>query len=235
MSIEIVGAKLPIIKEGNDLVSVIKEEVDFRKKDILVISETVVSRSKGRVKELKEVKVSEKAKKLSKKSKKDKKICQLIINECDEIIAVEENFIITEINGLVCANAGIDLSNAGKGKAILPIRDPKKVAEKLFEKLKAPIIISDSVGRPFRKGTVGLAIGYAGLKPFSSCVGIKDLFGREMETTTECIADELASAANLVFGESDKGIPVAVIKGFNYDGEPKGETINRRKDESIFR
>ncbi|PTD94791.1 F420-0--gamma-glutamyl ligase, partial [archaeon SCG-AAA382B04] len=180
MSIEIIGQHLPIIEEGDKLPELIEQETDYQEDDVLVISETIVSRARGRTRKLEEVRVGEKAKQLSKENDKDPRICQLILNKASEIIATGEGFVITEINGLVCANAGIDLSNSKEGKAILPLKNPNKIAEEYSQKLGGGVIISDSVGRSFRRGAVGLAIGYSGLSPFSSYIGQKDLFGREM-------------------------------------------------------
>lgn len=235
MSIEIVGLTLPIISEGDDLIAIIKKEVDFEERDILVITETIISKARGRTKNLSEVKISEKAKELSNRSNKDQRICQLIIEEASEIIEVGDGFIITETDGLICANAGIDLSNARKGKAILPLKKPHEVAKKYSKQLNVRVIISDSVGRPFRRGAAGLAKGHSGIKPFSSYIGKKDLFGKEMESTIECVADELASAANLVLGESNQKTPIAVIRGFQHHGEPENGKINREPEESVFR
>lgn len=235
MSIEIVGKSFPIVGEGENLIETIKKEIDYRKEDILVISETMISRARGRVVELEEIEITDEAREVSRKTDKDLRICQLVVNEADKIVEVEKSFIVTELDGLVCANAGVDLSNAGEGKAILPLKKPHQVAEKYSEKLETGIVISDSVGRPFRKGAVGLAKAHSNLSPFASYVGKKDLFGREMETTKECVVDELASAANLVLGESDKGIPIAVIRNFEYDGKPEDGTINREPEKSVFR
>ncbi|OKY79158.1 MAG: F(420)-0:gamma-glutamyl ligase F420 coenzyme biosynthesis enzyme CofE [Candidatus Methanohalarchaeum thermophilum] len=235
MAIQITGLKLPIINEGDEISQIIKDEREFEGSEILVIAHSIISKANGQRTNLKDVDPGERAKKLAKKSNKDPRVCELIIKESN-VIKIGKDFIITEKNNRICANAGIDKSNAGKGNVLLPPKKPNQEAEKILKEIDCQgVIISDSIGRPFRKGAVGTTIGYAGLKPFSSYKGLEDLYGRKLETTVECVADELAASANLVFGEASKSKPVAVIEGFKREGEPRDGKIEREKNQSVFR
>ncbi|OUJ18668.1 F(420)-0:gamma-glutamyl ligase F420 coenzyme biosynthesis enzyme CofE [Methanonatronarchaeum thermophilum] len=234
MKLEIKPIKLPLIKKGDKLPLIIHKHIEKHKKtDILVVSQTIISKAEGRTKNLETIEPTKEAKKIAEKTNKKPEICQLILNE-SEIIALGENYIITNKNGLICANAQIDQSNAGPNKAILPPKNPEKTAKKIHKKTKTPTIITDSIGRPFRKGAVGTAIAYSGIKPISNYTNKKDLYNQKMKTTTQCVADELASAANIVMGESNQQTPIAIIKGFKHHGKPTNRKINRKPTNMIF-
>jgi len=242
MSIQINGLELPLIKQKNinvDISSVIRssleeEKIEVESEDILVVSSSIISKFEGRSIKLDKVYPSESAKHLSDLTGKDPRICELVIRE-GEILGVVNRAIITEYQGRICANAGIDISNVEGSKVLLPPVNPNRTSERILSNLDVRgVVISDSVGRPFRKGAIGTAIGYAGIAPLISYEGKKDLFGRELESTLECVADEIASAANLVFGESNRGIPVAIIKNLDIDGIEVSEKIVREKEKCVF-
>jgi coenzyme F420-0:L-glutamate ligase/coenzyme F420-1:gamma-L-glutamate ligase len=244
---EIKGLKLPLIKEGDDLVRIIlecsdKEQLSFDDDDILVITEKIVAKSQGRVLELESVTPSKQAITLAEKTEKDPRLVELILRESQTVLKVGPNFIITETHdGFVCANSGIDASNVEEGKVkLLPI-DPDGTAQRLRQKIasavgkKVSIVIADSFGRPFRSGSVGVAIGAAGITTLWDRRGEADLFGKELQSTRVAVADCIASAANLVTGDGAEGVPVVLIKGFKLLGHGKASELIRDREQDLFR
>ncbi|MBI5253061.1 MAG: coenzyme F420-0:L-glutamate ligase [Euryarchaeota archaeon] len=245
---EIIGLdNLPLIRDGDDLVEIIssalKEKgIALKNNDIVAVTEKIVAKAEGRLVDLDKVKPSRRAVVLGRKTEKDPRIVELILRESKEILAVGKNFIIVETKqGFICANAGVDQSNVEKGKAKLlprnPDRSAKRIRKGLEEKIgkKIGVIIADSFGRPFRYGTVGIAIGASGIKALWDRRGDKDLFGRELQITRVAVADCLASAANMVMGEAKEKIPIAIIRGLNFSGSGKARDLIRKKREDVFR
>jgi coenzyme F420-0:L-glutamate ligase/coenzyme F420-1:gamma-L-glutamate ligase len=222
--------------------------------DIIIIAQSLVSKSNGQTRNLNEITVSERAleiyKNLSLKSKnqglplKDPSLIQAILDESREIIKTE-HVLITETNhGFICADAGIDKSNI-EGKEIISLlpENPDYDAEIIRNELKRQtsrdiaVIISDSFGRPFRIGAVGVAIGVSGIDPVLDMRGKKDLYGYELQTTMIAQVDSLASAAQIVMGEADEGIPAVLIRGYKFDFNinAKIDTIIRNREIDLFR
>ena len=212
--------------------------------DILVIAQKIISKSENRYVNLDEVTISKEAKKLSENIKKDLRLLELILRESTSIIRQRNDLLIVETkNGFVCANAGIDRSNVSKEENIVlllpkdPDRSAREIQEKIVKKTgkNIGVIISDTFGRPFRNGQVNVAIGIAGINPLKSYIGTKDIFGKTLRVTEIAIADEIASAAELVMEKSNK-IPVAIIRGYKFekDNSNKGISLllrNKEKDE----
>lgn len=229
MCVKLIGIKkIPLIKEGDDLSSIIvnsaeEEGIEICNEDVLVIAETAVAKSEGIIIDLESLQPTEQAVELSVKTGKDSKLVEFIIQESAEIIKVGPNFIISETkHGFVCANAGIDESNVENGLATpIPV-NPDRSADHLRKKMedttgrKIAIIISDTQGRAFREGAVGVAIGISGIESLWNRQGETDLYGRELQTTNIAVADEIASAASIVMGQADEGIPVVIIRGIDY-------------------
>lgn len=229
MCVKLIGIKkIPLIKEGDDLPSIIihsadAEGLEICNGDVLVIAETAVAKAEGTIVDLESLQPSEQAIELSEKTGKDSKLVEFIIRESTEIIKVGPDFIISETkHGFVCANAGIDESNVENGLATpIPV-NPDKSADYLRKKIedatgrKIAVIISDTQGRAFREGAVGVAIGISGMESLWNRQGETDLYGRELQTTHIAVADELASAASIVMGQADEGIPVVIISGIDY-------------------
>jgi coenzyme F420-0:L-glutamate ligase/coenzyme F420-1:gamma-L-glutamate ligase len=175
---------------------------------------------------------------------KDPKLIQLILDESKEIIKAEHVLITETKHGFICADAGIDKSNI-EGKEIVSLlpEDPDLDAQKIRKKLKKEtskgiaIIISDSFGRSFRVGAVGTAIGVSGINPILDMRGKEDLFGYELQTTITGQVDSLASAAQLVMGEANEGIPVVLIRGYKFEINENAtiKSILRKKDIDLFR
>ncbi|MBE6486175.1 MAG: coenzyme F420-0:L-glutamate ligase [Methanosphaera stadtmanae] len=228
MSIELIGIKdFPIIKKGDDLPnivyeSLIKNDITLNDNDILVLAETVVSKAEGNYVEIESIVPGDEAIELSKKSGKDAKQCQIILDHTKKIIRCQEGLIITETpHGFVCANSGIDNSNCEKGYVTpLPVNpdgSARKIKEFLDKKFgsNCKVIISDTHGRAWRVGAIGIAVGISGMHPITDFRGTYDLYGQELMSTIEGTADELASAASLLMGQSDSGICLVLIRGYD--------------------
>ena len=248
--IQIIGIEgLPIIREGDNLAELIcmsakKNGVSIKNGDILVVTHVVVSRAEGRIINLDEVTPSEFAKVIAKQYEKDPALVEVVLRESKAIIRMADGILITESkHGFICANSGVDRSNVpGQRNVVaLPVA-PDSSAEKIRQEIKkitncdVAVIISDTHGRPLRMGEINVAIGVAGIKPIRDRRGEKDLFGYELRIKQTAIADELASAAELAIGQASEGIPVAIIRGYNY---PKCESARaneliRPKEKDLF-
>jgi coenzyme F420-0:L-glutamate ligase/coenzyme F420-1:gamma-L-glutamate ligase len=193
--------------------------------DFVVVAQKIVSKAEGRRVALSEVEVTDAALKLAEESGKPAALCQLILSESDEVMRVRQDLVIVRHRlGHVGANAGIDHSNVtplpGGAVLLLPI-DPDASATRLRGALRrrtgieVAILIIDSVGRAWRMGTVGTAIGIAGMPGLVDLRGRADRHGRELEASEVGFADEVASAASLVMGQADEGRPVAIVRGLH--------------------
>lgn len=203
----------------NDLMGIIaKNKIIFEDGDILAVTSKIISYDENQLVELANVKLSKKALSFSKKYDLPPELCQLIIEEADEICGGVKKAILTIKNGILIANAGIDRSNAPRGFAILWPKNPVQPAEKIKNTIKKKykknigVIISDSHCLPARRGTCGLAIAISGFEGTMDKRGATDLFGRKLSITFSNLADQLASSANALMGEVDQKIPAVIIK-----------------------
>ena len=253
MTIELFGLEnIPIIDGTVDIAYIIKEAIEkqgcgLKHGDIVLIAETLISKAEGNFIDLNVLTPSKEAIKIANQTGKDPKLVEAILEESNEVIRLGHNFIITETkHGFVCANAGIDESNVGEGLATPMPEDADKSAREIREFLESEfgceiaVIITDTHGRPFKFGAVGVAIACSGINPIWERVGEKDLYGRELETTKSAICDELASAASLIMGQADEGLPVVIIRGFdafdklrNTDSDIKSVLMTKEFD--VFR
>lgn len=228
MSIELIGIEgIPLVEKDDDISSLIidalnKQGLSLNHGDIILIAETLISKAEGNYINLDKINPSPKAIELSEKCGKDVNLVQAILDESKEVVKVGFDFIITETHhGFVCANAGIDESNARDGLATTMPQNPDNSANKIREDLEKnysteiAVIITDTQGRAFRVGAIGTAIGCSGITPLWRRIGDKDLYGRELETTEIATADELAAAASLIMGQANEGLPVVLIRGFD--------------------
>jgi coenzyme F420-0:L-glutamate ligase/coenzyme F420-1:gamma-L-glutamate ligase len=211
--------------------------------DVVVIGHKVVSKSEARTVTLSTVKPSEQALEIAKGLSKDPRVVELILSESKEIVALARGIMISETrHGLICANAGVDLSNVKKGAAVLLPLDPDKSAQVIRQALSErlglnlAVVISDTFGRPFRNGQTNVAIGASGIEPIKSYIGTADMYGNKLQVTEIAVADELAAAAELVMGKADS-IPVAIVRGyeFHYDTSGSAAALVRPKDSDLFR
>jgi len=204
-----------------------------------------VSKAEGNIINLDTVTPSEKARELAKKTNKDPALVEVILRESIDIVRVSDSSIITETrSGSVSANAGVDRSNVSGDRNVVPLpKNPNASAQNMRQEIKrltgadVAVIVSDTHGRPFRLGEINVAVGVAGLKPIRDRRGERDLFGYVLRIKQTAIGDELASAAELVIGQANEGIPVAIIRGYNYesnDNVPPTELI-RAKEKDLFR
>ena len=233
--------------EPNDNISLLILEALKRKKinlcsnDVIVIAHKIVSIAENRFVDIGSIIPKRKAISLSKKTNVSPEMCQLIIDNSKKVIKYKKNLIISENNlGIITANAGIDGSNIKDKKSVvlLPV-NPNKSAMKIAHGINANskrnigIIISDSIGRPWRYGLTQISIGSYGVLPIKKYK--KDLYGRSLNETEVPITDELASAAGLLM-EKDIGVPVVLIRGYNYKKSKKDSNILLRSDKNdIFR
>jgi len=221
--------------------------------DIIVICHTIVSKAENKIVSLKNIKPSQFAIKIAKKHPHhpDPRKIEVILRDCKRIVRHEHVLITETKHGLFCANNAIDMSNVDGGNSVICLPDnPDISAQKIKEKIESSlnikpigVIINDSHGRPWRRGVVGVAIGCAGLPYLINKNGKKDLFGYTLKSTEISIADQIASAAELVMGESDEGIPVVIVRGLKdlilkYKDSKEYtslQSILRSKEEDLFR
>jgi coenzyme F420-0:L-glutamate ligase/coenzyme F420-1:gamma-L-glutamate ligase len=235
---------LPLIKEGDDIAKMILEKAStlVEDSDVIVICSTIVSKAEGRVKKLNHYTPSSEALEIASKIGKPPEFVQAVLEESQELL-IEEPFLLVKANfGNVCVNAGIDASNIESGYIILPPLNPDESADRIRRRIeelsgkKVAIIITDTNGRCFRKGVLGVAIGVSGLIPLKDWIGEEDLYGNPLEVTVEAVVDEIAGMANLLMGEGGDGIPAVIVKGISdLFGEGKAKELYRSAGEDIVR
>ncbi len=243
---------IPMVKPGDDLAALIAEGLargglQLRANDVLVLAQKIVSKAEGRSVDLATVKPSARATALAAEIEKDPRLVELILSESVRVVRSRPNVLIVEHRlGFVMANAGIDQSNVaptdGVERALLLPVDPDGSAEALRARLSkehgAPIavIITDSFGRAWRRGTSGVAIGAAGLPALLDLRGNPDLFGRILQVSISGFADEIAAAASLVMGQGDEAQPVVLVRGLTWN-KPANPAANlvRPASEDMFR
>jgi len=248
--IQIIGLEgLPIIKEGDDLAELIcigaeRQGVRVEDGDVVVITHVVVSRAEGNVVDLDSVEPSEFAKSLGERLSKDPALVEVVLRQSKSIVRMGDGNIICEtMHGFVCANAGVDRSNVpGERNVVLLPVDPDVSARRIRMKIReltgkdVAVIISDTHGRPLRDGQINVAIGVAGIDPVWNRMGESDLFGYVLRVKRVAVADELASAAELVIGQADEGVPVAIIRGYAYprSEEARATKLIRPREKDLF-
>ena len=251
--VEIIGLPgVPMVQPGDDIAALaisalVDAAIGPEAGDVLVVAQKIISKAENRFIDVSTVKPSEEAKKLAAETKKDARFCEVVLSESKRVVRHRENLIIAEHRlGWVMANAGIDHSNVAPGDdhervLLLPV-DPDASARALREELVASygvpmaVIISDSFGRPFRRGTVGVALGSAGLPAIIDWRGHPDLFGRPLEVTETGFADEIAAAASLVMGQADEAMPMVLVRGLHWTApEADGAALVRPPEHDLFR
>jgi coenzyme F420-0:L-glutamate ligase/coenzyme F420-1:gamma-L-glutamate ligase len=244
---------IPLIQPGDDLAGLIlsaleQAQITLQDGDILVLAQKIVSKAENRLVNLATITPSAAAEELAAKTGKDPRIAELLLRESNEILRARMGTAIVEHRlGFVCANAGIDQSNAGNndnehGWALLLPEDPDQSAAQIRAALEAAsgkrlgVLIIDSHGRAWRLGTVGVAIGLSGLPGLVDERGWSDLFGYTLKITIVGAADELAAAASLVMGQAAEGTPIVHVRGFPYPlREGSLKELLRPKEQDMFR
>lgn len=209
---------------------------------VFVVAQKIISKAEGRIVQLEGVQPSAQAKDWAAQHHKDARMVEVVLRESRRIVRMDRGILIAETHhGFICANAGVDASNAPKGTVVLLPEDPDRSAWRLRLELEDAlgiplgIIISDTFGRPWRQGLTNIALGVSGLSPFIDYRGQLDFFGRTLQATVLAVADELSGAAELVMGKT-LGIPVALVEGFQYrPAEGRGRDLIRPPDEDLFR
>ena len=251
-NIEIIGLSgMPEFNTSHNLSEMIFEAAlssagGIQSGDVIVVTQKVVSKVEGMVRDLLDIEPTSEAEELAAKLGKDPRLVQLILEQSTEIVRTdfERGVLITEsIHGFICANAGIDSSNVeGETKVALLPKDSDASARKIVNDIKRVtnveslgVVISDTFGRPWRDGHVNFAIGCAGMSPFIDYKDTIDAVGQVLKVTTICIADELAAASELATGKS-LNIPVVVIRGSEFNPEnSEYESLLRPKENDLFR
>jgi coenzyme F420-0:L-glutamate ligase / coenzyme F420-1:gamma-L-glutamate ligase len=231
---------LPEIREGDDLAALVTDRVTLEDGDVLVVAQKVVSKAEGRVVRLDDLEPSERALELA--GEEDPRRTEAILRETVKIVRIRPPLLIVETrHGFICASAGVDASNAPEpGMLVLLPLDPDASAARMRDRVReltgahVGVIVSDSFGRPWRQGTTDVALGAAGIRVMEDLRGTRDRIGYELRSTQIAIADELASAAQLVMGKAD-GIPVAVVRGLDVAGEGTANELVMPADRDLFR
>lgn len=220
-----------------------RERVEINDDDVLVVAQKIVSKSEGRTINLKEIRPSARAHELGRQLDKEPELVEVILGESRRIIRSGGRALIVETHhGFICANAGVDQSNVGLRQAALLPEDPDRSAREVRTEIerclgKSPgIVISDSFGRPWRLGTVDVAVGIAGIKPIKDERGAQDRHGYQLKAAVAAVADEIAAAAELVMGKRD-GIPVVIVRGYQSEKKEEGSVreLLRPETEDLFR
>jgi coenzyme F420-0:L-glutamate ligase / coenzyme F420-1:gamma-L-glutamate ligase len=241
---------LPLIKPGDNLGKLIvdaakKQGTPIQEKDVVVVTHVVVSKAEGNIISLDTIVPSQRALEVAKETNKDPALVEVVLREAKDVVRIGPNSIITETySGTISANSGVDRSNVSGDRNVVPLpKKPNESAQNIRQEIKrltgadVAVIVSDTHGRPFRVGEINVAVGIAGIKPIRDRRGEKDLFGYVLRIKQTAIADELSSAAELVIGQADEGIPVAVIRGYNYpvDENAASTPLIRPKERDLFR
>ena len=240
---------IPDIARGDNLGKLIVTKLrgqddEIQRGDIVIVSQKIISKAEGRIISLNRVKPSPFALEIAKEANKDPRHVETILRESRKIIRMKGGHLITETrHGFICANAGVDMSNVGRQRDIvtlLPL-DPDKSAASLRASIRqltgqdVPVIITDTFGRAWRLGQVNFAIGVSGIKPIRDYRGTRDMYRYLLHVTEIAVADELASAAELVMNKADK-VPAAIIRGYKFRrGNGTGRDLVRPEEEDLFR
>lgn len=238
--------KTPLIKPGDDLIEILmgtleKERLNLEDGDVIVIAESAVATAQGRLRKLDDVVPSDKARKMADRYEMEPRIVEIILQEADEIFGGMKKILLTMKNGWFTANAGVDISNAPPGYVVLRPERPEETAEQIrngIEKRsgkKIGVIIADSRTIPLKKGVIGVALATAGIESVEDVRGRKDLFGRKLQVTFRAIADDMASAAQLLMGEADEQTPAVLIRGAPVKlTKESAEKMNMSPEECLY-
>lgn len=236
-----------IVKNGDRidelfLESIRESNLHLADGDVLVIASKIVSKAEGRVVQASDIRASKRAKEIADHNGFDPIHVEVALREAREVI-LTDGVLITETNsGLVCNFSGVDKSNAPENEYILLPKNPDNSAKRIHDGLerstgmKTAVVISDTQGRPWRKGSINIAIGCAGINAFKHNKGKRDLQGRILKRSSVCQIDELASLAEPLMGQAGEKVPFVIVRGYEYtDGDEKALNIIRLKGEDLFR
>jgi coenzyme F420-0:L-glutamate ligase/coenzyme F420-1:gamma-L-glutamate ligase len=243
-------AGIPLVQPGDNIADLIvsglaSSGLSLRRGDVLVIAQKIVSKAEGRLADLREVTPSASAEQLAAEVDKDPRLVELILRESTEVVRHRKGvLVVAHRSGIVLANAGIDTSNvAGDDHRVLLLpedcnRSCRDIRAQLAARtgVEAGVMIIDSLGRAWRNGTVGIALGAAGLPALLDLRGTPDLFGRELRSTEVGIADEIAAAASMLMGQAGEGTPVVLLRGLNLpEADGSASDLIRARELDLFR
>jgi coenzyme F420-0:L-glutamate ligase/coenzyme F420-1:gamma-L-glutamate ligase len=246
--LELIGLEgIGEVKTGDSIADLIclacsRQNIALERGDVLVVAQKIVSKAEGQTICLDEVQPSARAIELARDLDKEASLVEVILRESRAIVKMGGRALIVETHhGFICANAGVDQSNVGPGRVALLPRDPDRSAREIRKQIefrtgRSPaVIISDSFGRPWRVGTVDVAVGIAGLKATKDERGMMDRHGYQLKAAVAAVADEIAAAAELAMGKRD-GIPVALVRGYDIETEEGSvKELLRPEAEDLFR
>jgi coenzyme F420-0:L-glutamate ligase/coenzyme F420-1:gamma-L-glutamate ligase len=227
---------VPMIQKGDDLAKIVFERASLEDGDIVVFASTIVSKAEGNRHLLNDIVPSRKAIEIAELNNEDAKFIQFVLDNSTRVLMKHPLLVQTKW-GNVCINAGIDRSNTESGYILLLPENSDRSALKLRDRLKelsgkkVAVIITDTNGRSFRNGQIGVAVGCAGIAGLRDRRGDKDLFGHELKITIQAITDEVAACANMIMGEADEGTPIAIIRGYKYLEDDNGIRPSFRTDD----
>jgi coenzyme F420-0:L-glutamate ligase/coenzyme F420-1:gamma-L-glutamate ligase len=243
-------AGIPLVQAGDDVCDLIiaaleQSDAELQDGDVVVVAQKIISKAEGRTVNLRDVRPGQEARELAAATDKEAEIVQLILDESRSILRHRPGVLIAEHKlGCVLANAGIDRSNVDPddGQVLLLPADPDKSAAELRNALQAAsgktlgLIIADSVGRAWRMGTTGMALGAAGVESLANLRGRHDLFERELQVSEHAVADSVASTAELLMGEANEATPVVIVRGLNEGKSSQtAKELLRPEHEDMFR
>ena len=227
---------VPMIQKGDDLAEIVVARTKLRDDDIVVFASTIVSKAEGRRYLLGDIAPTPEAEELAVLNNEDPHFIQYVLDNSTRVL-MKHPLLVQTVLGNVCINAGIDRSNTESGFILLLPEDPDASARKLRDHIfeltgdRVAVIITDTNGRSFRVGQIGVTVGCAGIAALHDKRGDVDLFGHELKITIQGIVDEVAASANMLMGESDEGTPIAVIRGYEYLKDDRGIAVTYRTDE----
>ncbi len=232
---------IPELREGDDLAALILERVELEDDDIVVVAQKAISKIEGRIVWLDDLEPSEQAREIA-GDEEDPRRIEAILREAKSIVRIRGPLVICETHdGFICASAGVDASNTTEaGTVILLPLDSDASAAALRDVLRARsgrevgVVVTDSFGRPWRQGTIDVAIGAAGIVVLQDLKGKRDPVGHELRSTVIAVGDEIASAAQLVAGKLDR-IPVTIVRGLDLRGDGRAQEIPVPAERDLFR
>ena len=228
---------IPLIHAGDNLPSIICENIELQDRDIVIAASTVVAKAEGEIFRLEDITPGKISLEIAARAGKDARFIEAVLSRSREVLVEKPFMLVTTLSGHTCVNAGIDESNIENGFLLYPPESPDASASRLGQELeklsgkKLSVIVTDTNGRAFKIGQTGIAIGIYKIKPVKRWIGEKDLFGKDLEITEEAIADEL------LMGEGADGIPVVVIRGLDYycDKETYIKEMYRPEEQDIIK
>ena len=237
---------IPLIRKGDDIADIVfstlnENQQEIHPGDILLISHKVVSKSEGNTYKISEISPSTEAQEIAEKTGQSQMKVEIALRDSVSIIRKSPVLITKTRQGLITDYSGVDQSNAPDGSILSLPENPDESANIIQSEISkkvgfhVPVIITDTQGRPWRKGAVNVAIGIAGMSPFIKNAGLADLYGRSLRSSLVCIADEIASAAELLMGQADEKIPVIIVRGAIFESQDGNATsIIRDSSENLF-